>query len=1171
MKFIILIPFRRQILNCLILTMLVCLLTPAHADNGSLTSWGRDRFGEVSNTPNDSGYTAIAAGQYFTLALKADGSIVGWGNKFHNGILSDIPAAAGHTAITAGRVHALALRADGSIVGWGNDDSGQISNIPVDSGYTAIAAGWGFSLALQADGTIVSWGNDYAGLVKDTPQDNGYIAIAAGDLHALALRTDGTIKSWGWNQYGQTSDTPTNSGYTAITAGYHHSLALRTDGLIVGWGREQFGTISQIPGDSGYTAIAAAELHSLALRADGSIVSWGYDGSGQISDTPAGKGFTGIAAGQRQSVAIHPGTDDDLIRIEKLINNRAREDANNSAQLLVGTQYRTTYRVTNNSPHKLYRVRVYEQGEFVCNLYTLDAGETKSRHRCARNETVQVDSHNVNATVTARISGTNRTISADTDAYYTGHSNVSGQLSVTHFVNNSNADTVADAITTTSNRVEILFRVENTGPIELYRVKTYHDPVNPVNSGWQEKCLIGSLMPGQVRYCKRTISVDKQGLNLAIGRAQGVNANVSNTGIVNAANPSYFNVKFPIAVTDPERNSIDTTGWGWQTGVTASHLGNHLKLHSERLVDIDRTGPDSYDSAQVTNSGSTYATPAFWFTGLDEAGVIKAIADTNGRIIDVDPYVESGKTTFTVSIIPNKGKAAKSWWWGFGKTAQQVLDAINQNNMRLIDIEAYTLNNTTVYAFVGIQNTGIDTSDWWFYFNADMDTISRTLRDNGARLIDLEIRQDGLLAAIMVKNDGRHWWWGVGYSAQRVGEFVDNKGSRIVDIESYKSGGSTRYAFISIDNVATEEARRLRPIMEKTYDAKEMGNNVTRGFLVKESNGSMIAEIGSGLSFQPASTLKLLPYLYAMQETDSRYASLSSQLRVFRHPDNWRADCTGTRQFINVTFKDALPTMMWYSHNPTLDALFNQYYPAYNSNALLDTLTRRAQHQWGMPNTIIFSGCNGEWLDNRSTLRDIATLYEGVDSGRYFANKNTQALFWNNMINHMHADCKTNPVGTGNCTCPSYYPQCPGNFYQSPYAGDAPDDTDDLIDFSGPANLLFIRSIVQQEGGNNFPVDAFLDEVIMRKKGGGASVPVRKEGYGSGSFFVTLPFKNHLNQVSPRSFVVTWFMNGWDPTCGGLADIDCKNIRDEDGPDISKLERELFRVPIRMAVNTWKM
>ena len=148
--------------------------------------------------------------------------------------------------------------------------------------------------------------------------------------------------------------------------------------------------------------------------------------------------------------------------------------------------------------------------------------------------------NNVPANVTAKVSGSNQPRADETDAYYTGFGNVAGQLKVTHYVNNRNADTQAKAVAVNGNQAEILFKVENTGSIKLYRVKTYHDPASPVNSGWQQQCFIGTMMPGEVRYCKRTIDVAESGLNKAFGRVQGEDANVSPTGYVNASNPTYF-------------------------------------------------------------------------------------------------------------------------------------------------------------------------------------------------------------------------------------------------------------------------------------------------------------------------------------------------------------------------------------------------------------------------------------------------------------------------------------------------------------------------------------------------------------------------------------------------------------------------------------------------------
>src|SRR4051794_41750693 len=49
------------------------------ATPGSVVAWGYDRYGQVSGAPTETELTAVAAGAYFNLALRADGSLVGWG------------------------------------------------------------------------------------------------------------------------------------------------------------------------------------------------------------------------------------------------------------------------------------------------------------------------------------------------------------------------------------------------------------------------------------------------------------------------------------------------------------------------------------------------------------------------------------------------------------------------------------------------------------------------------------------------------------------------------------------------------------------------------------------------------------------------------------------------------------------------------------------------------------------------------------------------------------------------------------------------------------------------------------------------------------------------------------------------------------------------------------
>ena len=230
----------------------------------------------------------------------------------------------------------------------------------------------------------------------------------------------------------------------------------------------------------------------------------------------------------------------DTISIEARINDNARDTLDDAAQLLAGTRYKKSYKVTNDSPNRIYQVKVFENGNLACNFYALNPGE--SRTRCSTNVAVLVGDQNVTATVTAKVSGSNELLSATADAYYKGHSNVSGELYVRHHMNGYAGDTTASFATLPFvNRAHLLFKLENTGPIELYRVRVFHDPGSSETTGWQQQCFFGTLQPGEIRYCKRTVDINAEpGFHLTRGRAQGLNANVSATGYINAVNDTWY-------------------------------------------------------------------------------------------------------------------------------------------------------------------------------------------------------------------------------------------------------------------------------------------------------------------------------------------------------------------------------------------------------------------------------------------------------------------------------------------------------------------------------------------------------------------------------------------------------------------------------------------------------
>lgn len=150
--------------------------------------------------------------------------------------------------------HTLAVRADGTVWGWGTNARGQIGNgtttdalyatqvltgpgIPL-TGVESVASSadcfgpTGNSFALKSDGTVWSWGDDtdgalgqpstgnqvYAGQVYAdavTPLTNVVQISAASPGSGYAVRADGTAWAWGPNAFGQLANGSNGIGATS--------------------------------------------------------------------------------------------------------------------------------------------------------------------------------------------------------------------------------------------------------------------------------------------------------------------------------------------------------------------------------------------------------------------------------------------------------------------------------------------------------------------------------------------------------------------------------------------------------------------------------------------------------------------------------------------------------------------------------------------------------------------------------------------------------------------------------------------------------------------------------------------------------------------------------------------------------------------------------------------
>lgn len=285
-----------------------------------LVAWGDNSFANQTNVPPDlADIVAIDAGGNFTLALRANGTVVAWGGTYVGQLYvpNDLSQV---TSISAGENHSLALMTDGTVVAWGHNNFGQ-TNVPIGlSNVIAVAAGGGHSVALRGDGTLIAWGLNSWGATNIPVGLSNVVAVAAGTGHNVALRADGTVVAWGYHTDGQTNVPGNLTNVIAIAASNGQSMALKADGRVIAWGYNRTALPS---GLSNVVAIAAGGSHSLALKSDGTVTAWAVQDSFGQATVPAGlTNVVAIAAGAVHSVALRS--------VSVSATNLARLDRNNA-------------------------------------------------------------------------------------------------------------------------------------------------------------------------------------------------------------------------------------------------------------------------------------------------------------------------------------------------------------------------------------------------------------------------------------------------------------------------------------------------------------------------------------------------------------------------------------------------------------------------------------------------------------------------------------------------------------------------------------------------------------------------------------------------------------------------------------------------------------------------
>jgi alpha-tubulin suppressor-like RCC1 family protein len=276
-------------------------------------------LGNNSNAPNKS-IVSIAAGDSFSMALLADGTLNVWGQLL-TGSQPIVPTVLQQTgaipsallAVAAGPSHGILLFPNGTLSVFGQNECGQVQVPPfvlASSGVAAVAAGVCHSLVLLRNGQLVSWGAMSSSTIPSTLA--GVTAVVAGANFSAALLSNGSIVAW----LGQRSAEPspgiqcdastllrpppfnnTQQRFIAVAAGHSHLVGLLSDGSAAIWGcltAGQGAFAAEVLTSGRIRAVAAGHWHTLLLLDNGRVLGAGRNEAGQLD--PLLTSYASVAA-----------------------------------------------------------------------------------------------------------------------------------------------------------------------------------------------------------------------------------------------------------------------------------------------------------------------------------------------------------------------------------------------------------------------------------------------------------------------------------------------------------------------------------------------------------------------------------------------------------------------------------------------------------------------------------------------------------------------------------------------------------------------------------------------------------------------------------------------------------------------------------------------------------
>lgn len=325
--------------------------TTAQKSDGTLWGWGFGSWGELltSNTTEPSpiqlgvstDWNVIKNGTSNTFAIKNNGTLWGCGSNQLGSLgvnsttqlfttFQQITTASNWVKVAPSSYFTIALKADGTIWAWGQNTTYQLGHAPASAqqlfptqvgtatDWVDIASGTAdTSFAIKSNGTIWGWGANPSSIIiygsstssVSTPTQIGtstdWMKMSVGGQHILAQKTDGTLWSWGSGQVLGTGGTPSVTNipqqistdvWKSFSAGSSTSFGVKADGTLWGWGINTNGQLAdgtstdrlvptQIGTETTWATVQARKYATtMATKTDGSIWYWGRNYYGEFGN-----------------------------------------------------------------------------------------------------------------------------------------------------------------------------------------------------------------------------------------------------------------------------------------------------------------------------------------------------------------------------------------------------------------------------------------------------------------------------------------------------------------------------------------------------------------------------------------------------------------------------------------------------------------------------------------------------------------------------------------------------------------------------------------------------------------------------------------------------------------------------------------------------------------------